>query len=222
MHAYIKRGLLLSAATGAAVLGGAAAASAATSATVDGATAGSPGAVSGNTVQVPADVPVQICGDTAAAAAAVDGAYGNECQITGTTAHATGFAAHSPGAVSGNVGSVAADVPVQVCGVDAAAIAAGIKADGNSCREFASSATAVGEATGSPGLISGNVLQLALNAPVQACGDSLGLIAYGDKADGNSCVSGEPEHPHPGPPPWMPPPPMTPPPWDCPPPGHHW
>ncbi|MFD0630570.1 chaplin family protein [Catenulispora yoronensis] len=141
---------MLSAATGAVVLGGAAAASAATSATVTGSTADSPGAVAGNTVQVPADVPIQVCGDTAAAAAALDGAFGNVCAITGASADAAGFAAHSPGAVSGNVASVAADVPVQACGLDAAAVAAGIRSDRNACLVDGTSAHAVGAAADSP------------------------------------------------------------------------
>lgn len=218
MHAIFKRGLLLSAATGAAVLGGAAAAGAATSATVNGATADSPGAVSGNTVQVPADVPIQICGDTVAAGAALDGAYGNECEISGATAHATGFAAGSPGAVSGNVGSVAANVPVQVCGVDAAALSADIKSAGNRCVDEGTSATAVGSAVDSPGLLSGNVLQLPVNAPVQACGDSVALVGFDDKAVGNSCVIGGEPVMTPHGPPCPPPPVMAPPPADCPPP----
>lgn len=156
MHAFVKKGLLLSAATGALVLGGAAAASAATSATADGLTADSPGALSGNTVQVPADVPIQVCGVTVAAVAAATSADDNTCIDDGTSA-----------------------------------------------------AAAHGTATGSPGVLSGNVLQVVLNAPIQACGDAVGVAAYGTRADGNTCVVGGHGHP-------MGPPPMGPPP--CPPP----
>lgn len=161
MHAFVKKGLLLSAAAGALVLGGAAAASAATSATADGLTADSPGVVSGNTVQVPADI------------------------------------------------------PIQVCGVSVAAVAAATSADDNTCVDDGTSAAAHGTATGSPGALSGNVLQVVLNAPIQACGDAVGVAAYGTQSQGNTCVVGEPRHHPMGPPPVPCPPPVGPPP--CPP-----
>ncbi|GAA1989654.1 chaplin family protein [Catenulispora subtropica] len=228
MHAFVRKGLLLSVATGTVVLGGAAAASAATSATVNGLTADSPGAVAGNTVQGAGDAPIQVCGDTGAAGAALDGAYGDDCRVLGGRAAADGFAAHSPGAVSGNVGSLAANVPVEACGLDAAAVAAAVQADGDHCVDGHTAAVAHGAAVDSPGLVSGNVLQLAANAPISVCGDSIALIGFHDQADGNTCVNGGPEHSGPpmGPPagtppmgpPSMDPPPMGPPPMGPPPP----
>lgn len=43
---------------------------------------GSPGVLSGNTVQVPVDVPVNVCGNSVDAAAALNPAFGNSCATT--------------------------------------------------------------------------------------------------------------------------------------------
>jgi hypothetical protein len=56
-----------------------------------GAAQGSPGLLSGNSVQAPVDVPVNVCGNSADAAAALNPAFGNSCaneQDSGLRAHA--------------------------------------------------------------------------------------------------------------------------------------
>jgi hypothetical protein len=210
MHAFVRKGLLLSATTGALVMGYASTAAAqGDSATTHGAASDSPGAVSGNVAQVPADVPIQVCGDAGAAGAGLVGARDNDCWTEDATAKADGFAADSPGAISGNVGSVAANVPVQACGLAGGALAADVTAHDNDCVDEGTHALAKGAAADSPGLVSGNVLQLAADVPVQACGDSVGLLAFGTGAKDNHCVNGAPE---------MAPPVMAPPPVPCPPP----
>lgn len=222
MHAFVRKGLLLSATTGALVMGYASTAAAADSATTHGAAADSPGAVSGNVAQVPADVPIQVCGDAGAAGAAVVGARDNDCWTEDTTAKADGVAADSPGAISGNVGSVAANVPVQACGLAGGALAADVTAHDNDCVDEDTHALAKGVATDSPGLVSGNVLQLAADVPVQACGDSVSLLGFDTAAKDNHCVNGAPETAPPvmaPPPSECPPPVMTPPPVPCPPPA---
>lgn len=213
MHGFVRKGLLLSAATGTLVMGYAGTAAAqGDSAVTKGAAADSPGAVSGNVAQVPADVPIQVCGDSAAAAAAMTDSEDNHCFTRDTTAKADGVAADSPGAISGNVASVAANVPVQACGIAAGAVAAETEAEDNTCVDDGTHAVADGVAADSPGLISGNVVQAAVDAPVQACGDSVGLLAFGTEAEGNKCVNGG-EHEM-TPPPVMAPPPVE----NCPPP----
>ncbi|ACU77193.1 putative secreted protein [Catenulispora acidiphila DSM 44928] len=227
MHAFVRKGLLLSAATGTLVMGYAGSAAAQDSATTHGAAADSPGAVSGNVAQLPADVPIQVCGDAGAAGAGLVGARDNDCWTDNATAEADGVAADSPGAISGNVGSIAANVPVQACGLAAGALAADVTAHDNDCVDQGTHALAKGAAADSPGLVSGNVLQLAADAPVQACGDSVGVLAFGVGAKDNHCVNGAPTM---APPPVMPPPPVPcpppvtnpcppPPPGQCPPPG---
>lgn len=214
MHAFVRKGLMLSAATGTMVMGYAGSAAAQDSATTVGAAGDSPGAISGNVAQLPADVPIQVCGDAGAAGAALVGARDNDCWTDDATAKAAGFASDSPGAISGNVGSVAANVPVQACGLAGGALAADVTAHDNDCIDDGTHAVAKGAASDSPGLVSGNVLQLPVDAPVQACGDSVALLSFGTGAEDNRCVNGGPEMA----PPVMAPPPMSPPPVPCPPP----
>lgn len=51
-------------------------------------------------------------------------------------------------------------------------------------------ATAVGTATGSGGLLSGNVVQVPVDIPVNACGNSVNVIGLLNPATGNVCVNG--------------------------------
>ncbi|KAF6000017.1 hypothetical protein BOG92_037165 [Streptomyces sp. WAC00263] len=51
-------------------------------------------------------------------------------------------------------------------------------------------ATAVGTATGSGGLLSGNVVQVPVDVPVNACGNSVNVIGLLNPATGNVCVNG--------------------------------
>ncbi|MDI3405836.1 chaplin [Streptomyces cavernicola] len=48
---------------------------------------------------------------------------------------------------------------------------------------------ATGVAANSPGVLSGNVVQLPINVGVNACGNSLGLISALNPAGGNVCVN---------------------------------
>jgi hypothetical protein len=93
------------------------------------------------------------------------------------------------------------------------------------------SSSADGAATGSPGVLSGNLVQVPVHVPVNLCGNSVDVIGVLNPAFGNTCVNAEgpmkpPHHPphHPpacppqGPPTSPPacpptaPPPVTPPP----------
>ncbi|WTO80587.1 chaplin [Streptomyces sp. NBC_00210] len=49
---------------------------------------------------------------------------------------------------------------------------------------------AIGSAVGSPGVLSGNVLQIPVMVPVNACGNSLNLIALLNPTMGNACIIG--------------------------------
>ncbi|TLQ44743.1 chaplin [Streptomyces marianii] len=48
---------------------------------------------------------------------------------------------------------------------------------------------ATGVATGSPGVLSGNVIQIPVHIPVNSCGNSVNLIAVLNPAFGNLCVN---------------------------------
>lgn len=49
---------------------------------------------------------------------------------------------------------------------------------------------AVGGSVGAPGVISGNVVQVPIHVPVQACGNTVNIIALLNPAFGNTCVAG--------------------------------
>ncbi|MEU3299609.1 chaplin [Streptomyces sp. NPDC006678] len=49
---------------------------------------------------------------------------------------------------------------------------------------------ATGVATGSPGVLSGNVIQIPVHIPVNACGNSVNILALLNPAFGNTCVNG--------------------------------
>ncbi|RDG34787.1 chaplin [Streptomyces corynorhini] len=50
-------------------------------------------------------------------------------------------------------------------------------------------AGAEGIAVGSPGVLSGNVVQIPVHVPVNVCGNSIGIIALLNPSFGNACVN---------------------------------
>ncbi|MEV6729633.1 MULTISPECIES: chaplin [unclassified Streptomyces] len=50
-------------------------------------------------------------------------------------------------------------------------------------------ATAEGFAVGSPGVLSGNLLQVPVDVPVNVCGNTVNVIALLNPAFGNTCVN---------------------------------
>ncbi len=55
----------------------------------------------------------------------------------------------------------------------------------------AASADAIGEgyASHSPGLLSGNVVQVPIHVPINACGNSVNIIGLLNPAVGNTCIN---------------------------------
>lgn len=49
--------------------------------------------------------------------------------------------------------------------------------------------TAHGVAKGSPGVLSGNVIQVPIQIPVNVCGNSINLVGILNPALGNTCVN---------------------------------
>ncbi|MFG3048850.1 chaplin ChpD [Streptomyces sp. NPDC048202] len=70
----------------------------------------------------------------------------------------------------------------------AAVIAGAILALGGAAPAFAD-AGAEGAAVGSPGVLSGNVIQVPIHIPVNVCGNSVNVIALLNPAFGNACVN---------------------------------
>lgn len=190
MHGFVKKGLLLSLAAGSLVVGSAGAAAAADSATTEGAAADSPGLATGNVAQGAADVPVQVCGDSGTVAGALDNALDNRCTTWYNRASVRGEAANDPGAVSGDVVGGALDAPAQGCGLTGTAAGVQTEAAGNSCDDVNTSAKAAAATSNDPGAVSGDVVQASVNAPVQLCGDAIGVGTFGTGADDNHCVNG--------------------------------
>ncbi|KPI17698.1 protein of unknown function DUF320 [Actinobacteria bacterium OK074] len=61
-------------------------------------------------------------------------------------------------------------------------------------------AGAQGTAVESPGVISGNVIQVPVNVPVNVCGNTINVIGLLNPAFGNTCVNGgDGVKGHPGP-----------------------
>ncbi|MCB5183142.1 chaplin [Streptomyces antimicrobicus] len=65
-------------------------------------------------------------------------------------------------------------------------------------------AGASGQAERSPGLLSGNLVQLPVHVPVNVCGNTVSVVGVLNPAAGNRCAN-DSGHPHPGPHPSQPP-----------------
>ncbi|MFE4593884.1 chaplin ChpH [Streptomyces laurentii] len=50
-------------------------------------------------------------------------------------------------------------------------------------------AGAQGAAIGSPGVVSGNVIQVPIHLPVNACGNTINVIGLLNPAFGNTCIN---------------------------------
>ncbi|AXE26752.1 MULTISPECIES: chaplin [Streptomyces] len=65
---------------------------------------------------------------------------------------------------------------------------AGLAAAGATGTALADS-TAEGAAVGSPGVLSGNLVQVPVHVPVNVCGNTVNIIALLNPAFGNTCVN---------------------------------
>ncbi|MFC8364805.1 chaplin [Streptomyces griseorubiginosus] len=71
----------------------------------------------------------------------------------------------------------------------AAVVAGAIMALGMAAPAFAD-AGAQGAAIGSPGVLSGNVVQIPVHMPINVCGNTVNVIGLLNPAIGNTCVNG--------------------------------
>ncbi|WP_416482925.1 chaplin [Streptomyces sp. CL12] len=134
-------------------------------------------------------------------------------------ASADGVAAGSPGLISGNGIQLPVDVPVNVCGNTVDVVGLLNPAMGNRCANetgaaqggstTSGGATAHGAAQHSPGVISGNGIQLPIDLPVNVSGNSVNVVGLLNPAMGNTSVNGGGETPtHPAAPTPQPPAPI--------------
>jgi hypothetical protein len=107
---------------------------------------------------------------------------------------ANGSTTGSPGVISGNTVQIPVHVPVNVCGNTVNVVGLLNPAVDNSCTngpsENGGGATAEGQAQNSPGVVSGNNVQVPIDVPVNASGNSVNVVGIGNAAVGNESSNG--------------------------------
>ncbi|QES54169.1 hypothetical protein DEJ51_07860 [Streptomyces venezuelae] len=121
----------------------------------------SPGLLSGNLVQLPVNLPVNACGNTVSVVGVLNPAAGNRCSNQ----------ASGGGASQSGQGSAHSSTP-------GAAHSGG-------------GANAQGSGKDSPGVLSGNGLQLPIDLPLNVSGNSVNVVGIGNPSVGNTSVNGE-------------------------------
>ncbi|MFF5702590.1 chaplin [Streptomyces sp. NPDC012794] len=126
-------------------------------------------------------------------------------------AEAGGQTERSPGLLSGNLVQLPLHTPVNVCGNTVSVVGVLNPAAGNGCTNAApgggnadprpshpskrgsgngGGAVAEGGAKGSPGVLSGNGLQLPVDLPLNVSGNSVNVVGVGNGSHGNTAVNG--------------------------------
>ncbi|MFJ4904692.1 chaplin [Streptomyces sp. NPDC093249] len=141
-----------------------------------GAAVGSPGVGSGNTVQLPVHVPVNVCGNTVSVVGLLNPAFGNTCANRSTQPEPEGYGSEGGGRTH-------KDLPGTPRGGEQAGGSHGGSSNGGG-------ATAESHAAGSPGIISGNGLQLPVDLPVNLSGNSVSVVGLLNPVFGNTSVNG--------------------------------
>ncbi|WP_309062069.1 chaplin [Streptomyces sp.] len=139
---------------------------------------GSPGVLSGNNVQAPVHVPVNVCGNDVTVVGAFNGAADNTC-VNGS--HTDTSEKRSPDSSHGDSSYGASSY--------------GDSAYGDSSY---GGAHAEGGTKGSPGVLSGNNVQVPLHVPVNVCGNAVDLVGLFNSVYGNACANTTDRSPGPG------------------------
>ncbi|MEV7869113.1 chaplin [Streptomyces sp. NPDC088124] len=71
----------------------------------------------------------------------------------------------------------------------AATIVAGLVLALGAATPAMADAEAEGVAIGSPGILSGNVVQIPVHVPINVCGNTIDVIAFLNPTAGNKCVN---------------------------------
>ncbi|WP_405391766.1 MULTISPECIES: chaplin [unclassified Streptomyces] len=188
MRQVTRKGLITMAAAGGvlALGGGYAHADAGAS----GGASNSPGVLSGNSIQVPIDIPVNVCGNSVNVGGLLNPTSGNDCG-NGSAGAGHGHASdHDASSGHGSGPSGSGSGPSGSDGPGSGSHASGHEArDGGAGtgRHRAPGATAQGEAKGSPGIGSGNQVQVPVAIPVNLCGNSITIGGLLNPVFGNSC-----------------------------------
>ncbi|MFE2479561.1 chaplin family protein [Streptomyces sp. NPDC059389] len=124
----------------------------------------SPGLLSGNLVQLPVHTPVNVCGNTVSVVGLLNPAAGNRC-------------ANQGGGGGGHQGSVSSHPSKPGTGAGSGSHTGG-------------GAHAEGSGKDSPGLLSGNGIQLPVDVPLNISGNSVNVVGLGNSSTGNTSVNG--------------------------------
>jgi hypothetical protein len=148
------------------------------------------------------------------AVAAVSGAMAAAMPAFADSA-ADGTAAGSPGVISGNTIQLPVHVPVNVCGNTVNVVGLLNPAAGNGCANEGGAKAGGGKRSGgkspggphggavaqggekdSPGVLSGNGVQLPVHLPVNLSGNSVSVVGVGNPTVGNHSENTSGDHPH--------------------------
>lgn len=140
----------------------------------DATASNSPGVLSGNNVQVPVHVPVNVCGNTVNVVGVLNPAMGNRC----VNASDSGRGPHGGGSQGGGSHG----------GKDRPA-GNGSQGGHGGHGSHGGGSHAGGGATNSPGVGSGNVIEVPIDVPVNVCGNSVDVIGALNPAFGNQCAN---------------------------------
>ncbi|MDV9192027.1 chaplin [Streptomyces sp. SR27] len=148
-----------------------------------GAAVGSPGVGSGNTVQLPVHVPVNVCGNTVNVVGLLNPAFGNGCANRSAAPESGGYGSSKGGDRSHK------DQPGTPRGGEQAGGSGGSGSQSGGSSNGGGS-TAETHVAGSPGVLSGNGLQLPIDLPVNLSGNSVNAVGVGNPVFGNTSVNG--------------------------------
>ncbi|MFJ7999526.1 chaplin family protein [Streptomyces sp. NPDC096310] len=173
MRQVTRKGLItVAAAGGVLALGGG---HAQADAGAGGAAVGSPGVLSGNNVQVPVHVPVNVCGNTVDVVGVLNPAFGNKCgNFSGKPSggHGNDDGGYGGGSHAGGGAHPGGSHP------------------GAGHTEPSGGSHAGGGAIDSPGVGSGNSVEVPIDVPVNVCGNSVDLVGLLNPTFGNTCGNG--------------------------------
>jgi hypothetical protein len=106
--------------------------------------------------------------------------------VASADATASGTTSGNSGILSGNAIPIALNIPINACG-NALSLLGGALATGNSCVNPGSgSADATATTTGNEGLLSGNAIPIAVDAPINVCGNAVSILGI-STATANTC-----------------------------------
>lgn len=144
----------------------------------DGRAERSPGVLAGNLLQLPVHAPVNVCGNTVSVVGLLNPAAGNRC-----------VNADQGGGKPGHPGPRPSDPshPSKPGAGNGAGNGAG---SGAGSGGHGRGAVADGRGKDSPGLLSGNGLQLPVEVPLNISGNSVSVVGVGNASVGNTSVNG--------------------------------